>query len=260
MKSFKQLKSALLRRIRYRIPFWIYFGMVSWRPRGPAPVYLAYYPDSMRRDSALPQLFNKWIKGNKVNNNGDAPRLVTLLLNARRIVANEIKGDFAELGVWKGNSAAVLASISRPDRRRLYLFDTFNGFDARDFVGSDAGQSVYFSDTSLQAVKQLIGEDDGTVYCAGYFPESLTAEARDSVFALAHIDCDLYEPMKAALEFFYPRLSPGGMIVMHDYSSGEWKGATRAIDEFLAQIQEQLVLVPDKSGTAIIAKSRLMAY
>jgi predicted O-methyltransferase YrrM len=178
-------------------------------------------------------------------------------LNARYIVSTQVRGEFAELGVWKGNSAAILAHIARPDGRKLFLFDTFSGFDARDFVGSDASQSVAFSDTSLLGVKQLVGDEDGTLYCVGYFPESVTAAARDSVFALAHIDCDLYEPMKAALEFFYPRLSPGGMIVMHDYSSGEWKGATKAIDEFLAQIPEQLVLVPDKSGTAIIAKSRL---
>ena len=258
MKSISQIKAGIVRRWRFSFPFWVMFGIISWRPRGHAPVYLAYYPDSVRRDSALPGLFASWTQGNRVNNNGDAPRLLTLLLNARRVVATKVEGDFAELGVWKGNSAAVLASISQPDGRKLFLFDTFEGFDRRDFVGVDSGRAPAFADTSLQQVQRLVGNHPNVVYCPGYFPASIPAAARESTFAIAHIDCDLYEPMKAALSFFYPRLAAGGCIIMHDYSSGEWQGASRAVDEFLAAVPEQLVLIPDKSGTGVIAKNRII--
>jgi len=61
--------------------------------------------------------------------------------------------------------------------------------------------------------------------------------------------------MKAALEFFYPRLPVGGMLILHDYSSGTWEGATRAITEFTAETGEFLSLWPDKSGTAVLRKS-----
>ena len=39
----------------------------------------------------------------------------------------------------------------------------------------------------------------------------------DMVFALVHLDCDLYAPMRAGLEFFYPKLVPGGFMIIHDY-------------------------------------------
>ena len=54
--------------------------------------------------------------------------------------------------------------------------------------------------------------------------------------------------MKAGLEFFYPRLSLGGLIIMHDYSSAYWDGAKLAVDEYLANITDNLILIPDKSG------------
>ena len=91
-------------------------------------------------------------------------------------------------------------------------------------------------------------------YVPGFFPESVKGVALPERLALAHIDCDLYEPMKAALESFYPRLSRGGLLIMHDYASGHWQGATRAVDEFFADKPEKPVIMPDKSGSAVIRR------
>ena len=55
----------------------------------------------------------------------------------------------------------------------------------------------------------------------------------DARFALVHIDCDLYKPFKAGLEFFYPRLVTGGFLIMHDYTSLWWDGVERAVESFL---------------------------
>jgi O-methyltransferase len=62
--------------------------------------------------------------------------------------------------------------------------------------------------------------------------------------------------MKSGLEFFYPRLTPGGFLVLHDYSSLEWDGAEKAIDEFLADKPERVIPIPDKSGTVVLRKIR----
>jgi hypothetical protein len=70
------------------------------------------------------------------------------------------------------------------------------------------------------------------------------------------LDCDLYEPMKAGLEFFYPRMTRGGIFLLHDYSSFSWNGAKKAIDEFCGQSGEFIVLMPDKSGSAFLRKAR----
>jgi len=234
----------------------IRFGLTTWLPTGVLPHFTAYYPDSIRSFPDRDDLYRRWIRGNKINNNGDAARFMGLLLNLRQLQDEGIEGDFAELGVWKGNSAALLAAYAEKSERKLYLFDTFTGFNPCDAEGDGRAKHGDFTDTSIGYVRATVGRDSTAVYIPGYFPESVTPEVQAGRFALVHIDCDLYAPMKAALEFFYPRTNTGGMMILHDYSSGNWSGATKAIDEFRKGTGEHISLWPDKSGTAILRKSR----
>jgi O-methyltransferase len=203
---------------------------------------LQCFPDYSR-------LYRAWISG-MPENGADVSRLYLLYLNARQILRESVSGDVIELGVYKGNSAKVLREIIGPERT-LYLFDTFAGFDERDVTGIDArANRSSFQDTSLEAVRQFVGTTD-VVYVPGFFPESANTVPLPSRIALAHIDCDLYEPMKAALDLFYPRMAAGGVMILHDYASDHWPGATKAIDEFFADKLESVVVLPDKAGTAI---------
>jgi hypothetical protein len=93
------------------------------------------------------------------------------------------------------------------------------------------------------------------VYIEGTFPRSITSEA-ERRYAFVSLDCDLYKPMRDGLKFFYEHLSPGGVIFAHDYSSKMWLGAKKAVDEFSAESGAAPVLLPDKSGTAVIRKPR----
>jgi len=257
LRSFmKKSPGAMAASARRNILNLIRYGVVSWGPRGKLSAFLSYYPDGFQNSATVSDLYRRWTRGNKKNNNGDASRFVALLLNLRQLQTDNIPGDYAELGVWKGNSAATLAHFAAGSGRRLFLFDTFQGFDRRDLVGVDQEQDRDFSHTSIDYVRETVGYPETTVYVKGFFPDSLTDEARNSSYAVAHLDCDLYQPMKAALEFFYPRMPRGGALILHDYSSGTWAGATRAIDEFVQTTGEFLTLWPDKSGTAMIRKSR----
>jgi hypothetical protein len=106
-------------------------------------------------------------------------------------------------------------------------------------------------------VFNIIGSD--TKACKivkGYFPQSINEEHKKIKYSLVSLDCDLYEPMKSGLNYFYPLLQRGGMLILHDYSSLCWLGAKQAIDEFIEVTNEYLILMPDKSGTAIIRKSK----
>lgn len=258
-KTPAEMLTSLRWNIRNTTMHWackVRFDTIDWGPRGKRPTFLAYYPDSLPSFSNLPDLYSRWIRGNKTNNNGDAPRFMALMLNLRQLQEEGIEGDFAELGVWKGNSAAILADYAARSGRQLFLFDTFCGFDRRDIVGVDQGHRCEFEDTSIDFVRQTVGHPEITTYLPGFFPDSVTDDVCRRTFALAHIDCDLYEPMKAALKFFYPRMPRGGMLILHDYSSGSWLGATQAINEFYKATGEFISLWPDKSGTAVIRKSR----
>lgn len=221
--------------------------------------YVSYFPDAVAEQGAIPRLGEAvriWTQGKASNNAGDLARMMFLLQNAERVVAEGVPGDFAELGVHKGHSAKLLAdTIATADaNRRIHLFDTFEGFDDRDLDGIDASVRKQFEDTSLESVRRFVGRDETCHYHPGYFPGSAEGIPASAKFAFVHLDCDLYQPMLAALKFFYPRLCSGATVVIHDYSSGNWPGVAQAVTEFLDGKRERLILMPDKSGTAIFRK------
>jgi O-methyltransferase len=105
-------------------------------------------------------------------------------------------------------------------------------------------------------VRDLVGDKD-VRFVQGRFPQSIPPDLYASQFCVAHIDCDLYEPAKAGLEFFYPRLSPGGLLIVHDYANPHWDGIKRAMDEYCREIPERPLVFGDKSGTVMIRKSAM---
>jgi hypothetical protein len=235
----------------------VYSSLGLWLNRADSRYTLDYRPDShyhFGRMENFEDLLRVWLAGNRSMNCGDLSRFYTLALNVDQALRERIPGDFVELGVYKGNSAGVLAAFAREHARQVFLFDTFGGFDERDLRGVDGGRNVQFEDTSLAAVQRLVGTRNVT-YVQGFFPESARQTQLPDTIAVAHLDCDLYQPTRAGLECFYPRLSPGGIILVHDYSSGHWPGVTQAVDEFCEGKPEWPVLIPDKSGTAIIRKA-----
>ncbi len=185
----------------------------------------------------------------------DKIRLYNFWLQIQRINKGNIKGDFAELGVYKGESAQLL-HLMAPDRI-LHLFDTFDGFTTNDLkpeTGEAATYSTHnFSDTSVKKVLKKINGDTNCIRVhAGVFPQ--TAEGLgETYFALVNMDADLYNPTKAGLEYFYPRLAQGGVIFIHDYNY-KWEGLVKAVDEFVASIPEHAVILPDLDGTIMIIK------
>lgn len=223
--------------------------------------YLSYQPDSHAIFDAYPEfdrLFHGFTKHNKLNNSGDIPRLWSVILNMAQIIEEGIAGDFAELGVWKGNTASVLADIAFRNDRQLYLFDTFQGFNPDDIKGVDSDKDVsMFDDTSVDLVKEVIGEASKCChFVKGHFPSSISGPCSSTTYSAVSLDCDLYEPMKAALAFFYARMSTGGIFLVHDYSSRHWAGAKLAVDEFCKEAGEFVVLLPDKSGSAFLRKTK----
>jgi hypothetical protein len=185
----------------------------------------------------------------------DAERFWFLTLAFDQIQKEGLPGDVAELGVYQGQTATMLARNARRLGRTTWLLDTFTGFDARDWAGTNADGTRLFSDTSLEAVRARVGTDR-TRYVRGFFPESAAGLPADGRYCLVNIDCDLYAPIMRALEYFYPRMVPGGFLVVHDYSSLCWPGAEKAVDQFFADKPECVVPMPDSGGSALIRRQR----
>jgi hypothetical protein len=188
----------------------------------------------------------------------DMSRYYLFCLAFDQIVKEALAGDFAELGVDKGHTAGLLATFARRIGATVYLLDTFEGFSPRDLQGIDAGRRIEFADASLENVRACVGEEN-VRYIKGYFPESAAQMPDGLKFSLVHIDCDLHAPVLSALQYFYPRMTPGGFIIIHDYNSLYWDGAENAVDEFFRDKPEAVVPVPDICGSVAVRKARTAA-
>lgn len=176
----------------------------------------------------------------------DPVRFGTIALALERV--REIPGSLAEVGVWQGTVSRFIHRFL-PDRT-YYLFDTFEGFPESDLTHKDQR----FRDTSVDRVKKTIGDTTNVIFRVGYFPRTAMGLENEQ-FAFVMIDVDLYTPTLAALEFFYPRLVPGGYVFVHDYNSpeSEW-GVSRAVNLFMRDKPEPVVEIPDKFGTVIFRR------
>lgn len=187
----------------------------------------------------------------------DKIRFYSIWFQTERLKKENIEGDFAELGVHKGETAKIIYEMD--PARKLHLFDTFEGFNEKDLQRENKQGGKYttkeFSDTDLETVKKYIDGGDRIIFHPGYFPLT-SAGLEDTKFSLVHLDADLYLPTLEGLIFFYPRLSPGGVIIVHDYNH-TWDGIKKAFDEFMPSIPESLIELPDWKGSAMIIKNKL---
>ncbi len=184
-------------------------------------------------------------------------RSATLHFMAKRLEECRTAGAIAELGVYKGDTAWKLNALF--PQRTLYLFDTFQGFDTRDISVEESrsfskAATGDFSDTSEETVLSRLPFPEKAVIRKGFFPDTADGLEKEH-FALVSLDADLYAPILAGLEFFYPRLSPGGMILLHDYNNSRFRGVHEAVDSYEAR-HGGLPLVPlcDLHGSAVIIR------
>ena len=182
------------------------------------------------------------------------PRSATLELMAREILRYDIEGSCAELGVYRGDFARLINHYL-PDRK-LYLFDTFEGFDKRDAEADRAGNfskgDEDFSRTSEELVLSKMEHRENCIVRKGWFPE--TAEGVDDKFCFVSLDADLYQPILAGLEFFYPRLVHGGVIMIHDFNNISYSGVRQAVKEFCDKNDVGYMCLYDVCGSAVIVK------
>ncbi len=182
-------------------------------------------------------------------------RLATMKLCAGEVHEREIPGAIAELGVYQGAFSAELNRLF--PERSIYLFDTFSGFDQRDLSiehheGYSRAAMGNFEDTSTDLVRRRLPYPEKAVFRVGYFPE--TAQGLEEHFALVSLDADLYKPLYDGLTYFYPLMSSGGYLIIHDYNNTRFSGAKEAVRKFCTEQQVFLVPLPDLHGTAVIVK------
>ena len=162
----------------------------------------------------------------------DFTRVASLSVLAKEIYKKGISGCTAELGVYRGFFSKLISTYF-PDRK-LFLFDTFEGFpenqanfDKHHFNAS--GADYDFTNTSVEIIQNVLGKFLNYEIRKGFFPGS--ADGITDKFCFVSLDVDLYEPTLAGLKFFYPKLSAGGYIIVHDFGHPSYPGCGIAVRE-----------------------------
>lgn len=185
---------------------------------------------------------------------GDWVRVRTLELVCRELGA--VPGAAAELGVYKGGFARCINALL--PERRLYLFDTFDGFDEAEAIRErwqgrcGEGFVEAHRNTGLDRVMEQMPHPESVLPMPGLFPGSING-LEDS-FALISLDADLEQSTLAGLEYFVPRLAQGGYIFLHDYNSPGLTGVRAALRRYEQRSGTRLRTLPlcDVNGTLVI--------
>lgn len=172
------------------------------------------------------------------------------------ILTKGIEGSFTECGVWKGGSCMLMALTALHygvEDRELILYDTFAGMPepgehdrvawnkqslrergTEDLASWAVGKDVVFKNVAATGYPE-----ENIRLVQGKVEETLKKTVPDEI-ALLRLDTDWYESTAFELEVLYPKLSPGGILVIDDY--GHFTGAKKAVDEYFASPERNIFL------------------
>ncbi|NNJ26601.1 TylF/MycF/NovP-related O-methyltransferase [Alienimonas chondri] len=197
-----------------------------------------------------------------------SPQRVTALCDAVEYVQSQnIPGDFVECGVWRGGSVMAMLHVLKnrglnapgETPRDVHLFDTFEGMSAptdadRDPAGRTAAELLeaekddkagsanwaYCSQEDVERNVATVGYPAERLHIVRGKVEDTIPDAAPESISLLRLDTDWYESTAHEMEHLFPRLAPGGVLILDDY--GHWEGARRAVDEYLQQHGVRLFL------------------
>lgn len=188
-------------------------------------------------------------------------RVFALCTAVEYLVSSRIEGSIVECGVWKGGSmmaaASTLLRLGVSDRD-LYLFDTFEGMptpghedvnfrgvsasDLMDRAANMPAARIWGRSEQVEVEQNVLSTGypkDRINLVKGRVEETVPAFAPERI-ALLRLDTDWYESTRHEMEHLFPRLAVGGVLIVDDY--GHWKGARKAVDEYVAARGAPLLL------------------
>lgn len=168
---------------------------------------------------------------------------------ARYFLASlEVDGRRAECGVFRGFTALLMCRLARdrdPSFRGddLIFLDSFEGLsqptaedvvEVRDSGGGSQRVLTHAAGhfaTPLEHVRHVLRKYPDARLLKGWIP-GVFSDLPEGPWSFVHVDVDLYEPALASLEYFYPRMAKGGIMVNDDYGSASFPGSGKAWRRF----------------------------
>lgn len=150
-----------------------------------------------------------------------------------------LPGDYVEVGIYQGSTAKIICDAKGD--KPLHLCDTFEGLPEPKGDDAKIEKKGSFA-CGLESIQKYLADVPNVTYHKGYCPQSVEGVLDDKRFAFVHLDVDLYDSTLHCLEYFWPRLVPGGVILSHDYSI--LPGVRRAFTEFTHDLRERVIEMP----------------
>jgi O-methyltransferase len=159
---------------------------------------------------------------------------------ARRVLEDDVPGDFIEAGVWRGGAAIFMRGVLRAfnvQDRKVYVADSFQGvpppneeqYPADEGIQLHLWPGLAVSVDEVEANFERFGLlDDQVEFVAGWFRDTLPS-LREHRWSLIRLDGDLYESTTDSLENLYDGLSPGGWLIVDDF---EIPACRKAVTDF----------------------------
>ncbi|MBF0589509.1 MAG: class I SAM-dependent methyltransferase, partial [Magnetococcales bacterium] len=222
---------------------------------------LALFVQGMRRVWDEDESFSEAYKVVASRSLSDKRRAYVLYSVAKNIVTSG--AVIAELGVYRG-ATSYLMDRATNGRHQFHLFDTFEGLPETDPNYDPFWKSGDMNEPEFEEVKRFLPDERFHFY-KGIFPETAKALPEDLTFSLVHVDMDIYQSTVDALQLFYPRMVPGGIIVIDDYGLLTCGGLKMALDQFRAVINPlqsgydalQATLIQQRTHLEVVRKEAL---
>ena len=190
-------------------------------------------------------------------------RSYTLQQLLNHVLESDLSGNVAECGCWKGHSSYIISKILKSHNfNGIYsIFDSFEG-GLSDKTAEDLNIRISMNEKQIKHEKEIFSSAEDDLHRVlkdfdfyklykGWIPDKFY-EVNDQEFIFVHLDVDLYQPTLVGLEFFYPRLVKGGVIVVDDYGYTQFPGAKKSVDEFLERNKASLFVSALTGGCYII--------
>ncbi len=179
--------------------------------------------------------------------------------------ASALEGDFVECGVNRGFlSSAIMEDLDWNSRdRRFWLLDTFAGLDFRYVSAAELADGIEgrnqrevesgFYTFDVDEVRRNFAEWPRAIVVVGAIPETLDQVTSDQI-AFLHLDLNCSPPEVAALERFWDRLAPGGIVLMDDYAYAGYRQQKLGMDAFARAHGVEVLSLP--TGQGLLVKPR----
>lgn len=169
--------------------------------------------------------------------------------------ARSVQGDTVECGAFKGEGSFIILKANEGSGKLHHIFDSFEGLsapEAQDEIRTDRTRAWQEHELSVSedTVRSNLKEFDNIRCYKGWIPARFK-DVESNTFSFVHIDVDLFQPTLDSLEFFYPRMNSGGIIVCDDYGFDTCPGAYKAMNEYFEDRRENVVHLTTGQGVLI---------